>query len=803
MRLPMVRQALGLVSVALFLLNVAMANADASKESVVELPGGVELDEVNFERHVTSLFGRLGCNSAACHGSFDGKGGFRLSLFGQSPEMDYAAVLDKGGSGRVNVPAPDESLLLAKPSGREEHGGGVRMQPDSWEYKLLRQWIAAGAQRTAGGAALLKLSIDPSEIPSLEVGQKARVRVLADFANGQQQDVTPFVEFRIRNEDIVSTDGIGELLTRKAGDTSLIVSYRGTFQGIPVIVPEPATELTADPPEASHWIDEEVNERIVRLRLATSPRAGDAEFLRRVSLDVIGIVPTPAEVREFLADSDPHKRAKTIDSLLVHPRRAACWATKMCDVTALNVDQLGAPDELRPKRAKMWHDWFRQRFTENMPYDKIVEGVLCATSRHGKPIEAWIDDEIALEQSATASFETNYRDRPGLDLFWRRSGPQGPLPVEDLAELTATAFLGLRLHCARCHQHPYDHWTQQDFAGYANIFARVEFGSSTDLRIATLARLDERRKAKQEGNSLPEFPRLQELFLRHRSRPLIDSVSETGAAPKAPSGPLLFDEQDPRRALLRWLIRSDNPYFAANCVNRIWARLLGTGLVEPVDGFSSTNPATHPRLLQRLSQEFVDSGFDIRHIERLILMSQAYQRSSEILGNNVSDRHNYARKMVRPLLAEVLIDSLNAALETTDSFGTDVPQFSQAIELAPNRLSDPTFDELFRILGRGDRKSLCDCNRANSPTIRQPLFLMSDPRVLEKIRNGRLARLVEGNSSDQQIVDEFYLALLSREPDADEREFALQHVTDGVHRVEGLADIVWALVNSCEFVTNH
>jgi hypothetical protein len=801
MRFSISRLSLGLVIVAAFARSVAAVDVEPSKGGVVELPGGIELAEVDFEQHVTSVLGRLGCNSAACHGAFDGKGGFQLSLFGQSPDKDYAAV--SAGSGRVDVANPEESLLLAKPSGREDHGGGLKLPAASWEYKLLHRWIAAGAKRGSGNGALLKLAVDPADIPPLEVGQSARVRVVADFANGQKQDVTPFVEFRVRNEDIVSADAAGNLVARTAGDTSLIVSYRGTFLGIPVIVPHTASESPPAPPAAAHWIDEEVNSRLVRLRLATSPHADDAQFLRRVSLDVIGIVPTPEEVRAFLADNDPDKRAKKIDALLAHPRRAALWATKMCDVTSLNIDQLGAPEQLRSKRAKMWHDWFRKRFAQNMPYDQIVEGVLCATSRRGQSIDTWISDELALEQSAHAGFETDYANRASLDLFWRRLGPQGPLPVEDLAELTAAAFLGLRLHCARCHQHPYDHWTQEDFAGYANIFSRVEFGSSTDLRLATVAQLEQRRRAKQAGNPLPEFPRLQEVFLSHHGRQLIDAVQKGDAPAKAPGGPLLSGEDDSRVALFRWMTRPDNPYFAANFVNRIWARYFGAGLVEPVDGFSSANPATHPRLLERLSKEFVDSGYDIQHIERLILSSQVYQRSSGLSGNNASDCHNHARATVRPLMAEVLIDSLNAGLEAKDQFGTDVPSSSQAIELAPNRFFDPALGELLRILGRGDRKALCECNRAASPTIRQPLLLMSDSRVLDKIKGGRLARLIEQKATDDQIVNEFYLALLSREPDADEREFAVKHVAGSIDRVEGLADIVWALVNSREFTTNH
>lgn len=781
------------------------AEAAELNQRAVSLPDGAELVEVDFERHVAGLFSRLGCNAAACHGSFQGKGGFRLSLFGQSPALDHAAVLGGEGTTRVDMKAPEESLLLAKPSGREPHEGGLRLPSNSWEYQLIRKWIESGARRIAGRGKVEKLRIEPAELPPFTIGQTIRLNVIAEFANGDRQDVTAFSEFRCRNDAIAVTDSTGHIAAKSSGDTSVVISYCGSFLGVPIIVPYPKLESITASSITHNWIDDEVNARLASLNLIPSPPTDNAEFLRRLTIDVIGQPPTPTEVLRFLSDTDPNKRSIRIDALLSHPRRAAYWATRMCDITACNVDHLGGLEELRPKRAKMWHDWFRKRFTENQSYDQIVYGILCASSRKGKdqPIDNWIDTEAALEKAAQASFETNYRDRPSLDYFWRRVGPNGPLPVEDLAELTATAFLGIRLHCARCHQHPYDHWTQHDFAGYANVFSRVEFGSSTQLRTAINERLEGRRKARQEGQNPPELPRIQEVFLSPIARPLIDSLTSTPCVPKAPGGPDLSDHEDAREALFHWLKRPDNPYFAANFVNRVWARYFGAGLVEPVDAFSASNPATHPRLLKRLSQEFIQSGYDIRQLERLILSSATYQRSARPTVQNAADHRNFAHASVRPLLAEVLIDTLNSALEATDQFGNDIPSGSQAIELAPNRFADPNVNELFRVLGRGDRKALCECNRAPGPSIRQPLFLMSDTRVNEKIKTGRLSRLLDQQANDDPIVTEFYLATLSRNPDADELEFARQHISTSGNRTEGLADIVWALINSREFSTNH
>jgi hypothetical protein len=754
--------------------------------------------EVDFDRHVASLFGRLGCNAASCHGSFQGKGGFRLSLFGQSPEFDFAAVDD----GRIDRDSPDESLLLVKPSGREKHGGGIRFRQNSWEYRLIRRWIAGGARRTGARGRVQSLTVEPGQLSPLTIGQTARIRVEASFASGDQEDVTAFTEFRSLDESVAETNPAGGITARGAGDTSIVISYRGQFASAAIIVPFSGGQRGTKH-AAGNLIDREIDAKLEKLNLAASPSVTDEEFLRRVTLDVLGILPSPAEILQFVDDPDPHKRVKLIDSFLVHPRRAALWATRMCDITGASIDTLEMPEALRPKRAKMWHDWFRRRFERNEPYDQIVRGVLCATSRDGQTIDAWIDDQVAGLITAEKSFSSDYAARDSLDLFWRRSGPQGQPAVEDIAELVATAFLGVRLHCARCHQHPYDRWTQQDFAAFAKVLSRVEFGASTELRTAMIERLEQRRQARRDGSKPPELPRLQEVFIANTPRRLDDAASAGSVAARALGGPEVADTGDPRLALHDWLVRPDNPFFARSFVNRVWAKYFGVGLYEPTDALSAANPPTHPQLLDRLAMEFVNSGYDVAQLERLILSSEAYQRSSRPNGNNAADQRNFSHARVRPLLAEALVDSINAALEASDNFGPDVPPGTQAIELAPSRFSEPAVNALFSILGRGSRKSACDCERASTPSLRQSLYLMSDARILSKVRGGRLARLLTENRPDEAIVEELYLATLSRRPDADEREFSLDHIASSNDRAEALTDIAWALVNTREFVTNH
>lgn len=791
------------VVVALAAWRAASAQESAGGGQPTKAP---EIQHVDFERHVAPLLSRLGCNAGACHGSFEGQGGFRLSLFGQSAAKDFAA-LSATGARRVVVDAPDESLMLAKPSRRVDHEGGLRLPADSWQYAVVRRWIANSAHYQPHSGDVRELVIEPQSLLQLAPGNSRQLTVTAEFADGTREDVTAFSELRSSDEAVAGVDADGRLTAAGPGSASVIASYLGSFAQASTMVPFPAAGTPNSRLAPANFIDEEINRQLDDLNLTSSPAATDHEFLRRATLDVLGTLPSVADVREFAANYDADKREQVIDRLLAHPRRAAVWASKMCDITACNVDTMEAPESLRPKRAKMWYDWFRRRFADNMRYDELARGVLCATSRGGEPLERWIKREAEREteqkHAGQASFDSDYADRGELDLYWRRMGPDGPLPVEDLAELTASAFLGLRLHCARCHHHPYDRWSQREFAGFAQILARVEFGSSTELRSEINRQLESRRRLRATGATYTPLPRLREVYVSAKGRPLIDAAAEASAPPAAPSGPIIDGSSDPRQAFADWLVQPENPFFARSFVNRVWAKYFGAGLVEPVDDMSASNPASHPALLTRLTAEFVKSGYDIAKLERLILSSNAYQRSACPSGNNAAYSRGFARAKVRPLPAETLIDALNAALETSDDFGPDVPAGSTAMEVAPNRLSDSRFNTVFRLLGRGDRRSLCDCDRAAGPSIRQPIFLMSDPLVLAKITQGRLARLMAAESNDRAILTELYLATLSRPPGEDELEFLQKQISNAPDRPATLADVLWALLNTREFSTNH
>jgi hypothetical protein len=754
-------------------------------------------DGVDFERHVVGLLGKSGCSAGACHGSFQGKGGLRLSLFGYEPEKDYLALTRGGGGRRVNAAEPDKSLVLLKATGQVPHGGGKRFAADSWQARALRDWIAAGARHAPGSGTATRLEVTPAEHVLAKPGDAAQLVVRAKFADGTEADVTRFCELRAKDDSVADVSPLGEVRAARTGDTAIVASYRGLTANARVFVPAPGAAPHPTIPEVN-FIDREVFAKLKRLNIVPSDLATDEEFLRRVTIDTTGGLPSPDEVRAFVADRDPKKREKLIDRLLSHPLHAALWATKMCDITACDVGAMdGTPDE-RGKRARMWHDWFRHRFATNVPYDKIARGVVTATSREGHALKTWIDAEI---DRSRAGGGTDYAKRETLDLFWRRFEGEEYFPLEKMAELSATAFLGVRLECAQCHRHPFDRWTQADYRAFANTFGRVRFDSSTELTAAVVDLLEERRKLPPEKLG-PPIPRLREVYLTERPRRLAHPETGADLKPKALGGSELSGE-DPRAALADWMTRPDNPFFARAFVNRVWAHYFGVGLIDPVDDLAASNPPSNERLLDALAADFVKSGFDVRKLERTILLSRTYQLSSTPNDTNRRDRTNFSRAYPRPLMAEAVLDVLNDALGTKEDFGTDAPAGARAVEVATNRVRAGYAARVFRVFGRPARTSTCDCERPPGPALPQTLFLMTDPGLLKKITDGRLAKLLAAKMSDAKIVDELFLATLSRLPDESEKAAALERVSVAPDREAGLTDVLWALVNTREFILNH
>jgi hypothetical protein len=785
----------GVISLSL----VIPASAGLGAPAAIELPNGKELNDVDFNRHVVPLLSRFGCNAAACHGSFQGRGGMQLSLFGHSPDMDFEAL-----SARIDADDPPASLALLKPTATLEHGGGVRFEKDSWPYRIVSRWIEQGGGNVSLRGESIELSVDPSSLVLSTNGAPAQLRVQASFGDDRTaEDVTPFCRFMSGDPGLAIVDERGSVTAVRSGATHIVAEYLGRFATVTVTVPfageQPVDEVA---PISSNPIDAIVHDKLNQLNLDVSPPADDYAFLRRVMLDVVGRLPSIDEIRDFTASDDANRREALVERLLQDDRHAALWATRFCDITRSTADLMEGPDELNVKRAQMWHDWFRVRVQRNVPYHEIVRGWLCGTSVGEQGVDAWIDSEAGLIRAAKNGFETDYAARDSCDLFWRRVSRDGLYPTQELAEVTATALVGMRIQCAQCHKHPYDRWTQADYRSYVNIFAGVQFGSSTELSRAVLARLEKRRSDAAKGASTEQLPRLQQVYFSEAAARLLGDLTTGAPLPPRPlGGPALDPASDPRDQLMHWLLTDGRRQFAAAFVNRVWAHYFGRGIVEPVDGFSSINPPSHPELLNLLADEFIESGYDIRRLERMILLSEAYQRSAQSAGNNAEDDRHFARAYVRPLMAEVAIDIVHQALGAPLSLGSDLPPSAAAIEIATDRPSDARTLAMLQTFGRSQRRSNCDCDRAEEPSLRQTLFLMSDASLMKAIDEGNLRKRLVRTSSKVEAVEILFLRVLSRKPTPDELQSALAALAGGDKRT--WSDLIWALVNTREFLTNH
>jgi len=506
----------------------------------------------------------------------------------------------------------------------------------------------------------------------------------------------------------------------------------------------------------------------------------------------------------------------------------------------------------------MWHDWFRKRIADNMPYDQIVKGVLCATSRDSQAPADWLKDVKAIETSVEKGFDRLYANRPGLDLFWRTGNP---VPLETLGEKTASAFLGIRLECAQCHKHPFDRWTQTDYRAHANIFGQVVVGVSPEARTVIDGENKTRGitvKTLRTGGISEVFVSSKVRALPHpdadRAGPVVKRKGEPSAPPPLPlaaqalGGPVIPIEigKDARLTLFEWLRSADNPYFARSFVNRIWGHYLGVGLVDPVDNFSLANPPSNEKLLDALAKDFVEHQYDIRRMERAVLNSRVYQLSSAMNETNRLDRNNYSHSFLRPLTAEVAVDVLNSALGVTEDFGPDAPPGSRAIEVGSSRITSRNAAFAFRLFGRPPRTSNCDCERATEPALPQTLYLMADQAVLDKLRTTaspprrtkgevaqalpqepRLAKLLKSGKPDNEVLDELFLATLCRFPTEAERQHFVAHRAQRknpvsapvpadaprkgkapekvvlTEREAAFVAALWALINTREFILNH
>jgi hypothetical protein len=696
---------------------------------------------VSFARQLVPALTKAGCNAGACHGTPTGKNGFRLSLRGYDLGLDHYSLTREFDGRRIDVQEPDNSLVLQKALGRLPHEGGRRFDRTSPLFPLLREWIAGGAPDDAMDAPRLTgLEIFPQDRLLDAPSDSQQLRVVAVEGDGVKRDVTHLARYSVNRESLARVGADGRVEKFKAGEVAVVAEYRGHMATALVTFLDPAPGFVWKPPPENNTIDTHVFAKLRRLRIEPSPLCTDAEFLRRASLDVLGKLPTPEQVRAFLADGDPHKRDRLIDRLLEEPEFAGWWALKW-------VDRLGCNQRFVGKLgAYKYHQWVRQQMAANVPEDEFVRSIL--TARGG-----------------------NYGNPPAG--FYRRL--RNP---EVRAEEVSQLFLGVRVQCARCHNHPGERWTQDDYQGLAAFFARLRY---------------------RDGPFFVQIYDKEETVYLTRQGELTHPRTGQVVAPRFLGGPeaTLAPGEDRLEALARWLTAPENPYFARAAVNRIWYHLFGRGIVDPVDDLRGTNPPCNEPLLEALAADFVRHGFDRKHLIRTVLRSRTYQLSASPTATNEADDVYFSHARVRLLPAEALLDAISAATESPEKF-PGLPPGTTAAALPDGEYKHP-FLEAF---GRPARAMACECERDTDTNFGQALQLVGSRTIQAKLHaeTGRVARLLRENRSDAEIVEELFLATLSRYPVAEEKQALLRRLQQAGDRRQVVEDILWALLNHKEFL---
>jgi hypothetical protein len=725
--------------------TVSVSAGDVTVRVSVTVTHAKQSMAVDFDRDVEPILARFGCNSGSCHGKQGGQNGFQLSMFGYDSDSDYNALTQEvRGGRRLFLPDPPQSLLLTKPTGENPHGGGKRLAKGGPEYDLLLRWIRSGTPRLQPDTpALVGLTVEPAE-RVLEYTETQQLLVTAKYADGSTRDVTRLAAYQSNESAIAAVDEHGFIKASKiTGDAAIMARFRDQIIVANVAVPLPGevpAEFYAKLPK-NNFIDELVWKKLELLRLQPSEPAGDLKYHRRVYVDIIGRLPSPTETRAFLADTSTDKRTKLVDRLLERPEFSDYWASKWVDLLRPNPYRAGIKATLN------FDFWIRDSFRKNKPYDQFVREILTAqgsTFRNGAV--------------------TLFRDRRTPD---------------ELTTIVSQLFLGVRLECAKCHHHPFEVYGQKDFYGFAAYFAKVgRKGRGVSPPIS--------------GSEETIFPKVTGSVKHPRTDEEMAPKPLFGKAPEIKEG------EDPRIAFASWVTSGENPFFVQVMANRVWADMMGRGLVEPVDDLRGTNPASNGPLLAALGDDFRDQGYDLKKLVRRIATSYVYSLSSLPNDRNVVDTRNYSRRYRQRLRAEVLLDAFNDITDTSESFAA-MPAGSRAMELWTHRIGNDFLDAF----GRPDPNQDPPCERTGDSSVVQVLHLMNSRNLYGKVTNdtSRAAKLAASDKTPAQIVEEIYLWVYARLPDDDEI-----HITTGLFEKEGITrrqateDLLWALLNTPEFV---
>ena len=692
----------------------------------------------HFENDIEPLLSRYGCNSSGCHGKAEGQGGFKLSVFAFDPGADFSSLVKEARGRRVNSAAPDESLLLRKASGTTPHGGGTRLKTDSKDYAALRDWIALGMPLGDPDAPkLVAIRVEPTE---LVLGTKSnqQLKVFAKYSDGREADVTEHARFQVNHEGLAGVTALGLVTTSDtAGEVAVMAAYMGEVGLFRALVPRRGPAVDSEKTPEFNFIDGLVGKKLAKLNIAPSGLCDDSEFLRRVTLDLSGSLPTPEDVRTFLADKATDKRAKRVGELLNRSAFADLMAKRWADILRVDRQALGH------ERAYAYYRWIRESFAANEPFDEFARELVTA--------------EGPLKEVPAANF-FKVVTKPG-----------------EMASTLSQVFLGVRIACAECHHHPADRWTQTDYTGMVSFFTPL----------ATRGKASEEALL-NSGEPISKHPRTGDSVF---SYPL------GTAMPKAnPIG-------DRRLVLAAWMTDAKNPFFARNAANRVWAMLLGRGLVEPVDDVRATNPPSNPELLDGLAAFLVEKKYDLRALVRVICASRTYQTSSAPNATNEKDELNFSRALFKRPDAEVLLDMLAQVTGFTERY-PGMPAGTKAVQLWDSKAKH----EFLRLFGRPQRATACECERNTEPSTGQVLNLLNSPELQSKLSHetGTVAKLVKASADNAELIEELYLRMYSRYPTAKESEALAAHLAKKLgDRRKAAEDLAWAMLNSLEFQFNH
>lgn len=728
--------------------QVRIVQGDQSQTVTIRVSGQKSIRPVSFEHETLPALAKAGCSGGACHGSPHGKGEFRLSLFGFEPEFDRMSLVRDSRSRRVNTINPAESLLLQKPTMQIPHAGGRRLMPGDHLYELLHDWIGAGCPADSPEAACIGIEVYPSVNRVLRFpANHQQFTVHAMFDDGSVRDVTHLSQFTLSDPSIAEASTSGLITGLDRGETAVIVRYLEFIETPLLTFVRDVDDFVWSNPPAFNYIDEKVDRKLNQLQYLPSGVCSDEIFVRRVYLDVLGTIPTLSETDRFLADASPDKRQRLIDNLLERPEYALFWAQKWGDLLRVSRKQIGLSSVFK------YSQWIQAAIASNMPYDHFAREILTASG------------------STITTPAGNYY-RTSADTL-------------DAMESTAQLFLGTRIQCAKCHNHPFERWTQSNYYGLAAFFNRVErHRTDNPEEVILWTKSSGEVHHPTDGRAM---------------KPWVPSTGELDVPTAA----------DRRITLTNWLTAPDNPFFARVEVNRIFSHVMGRGIVEPFDDFRDSNPPANAELLDALAQDFVDHNFDRKHMLRTILNSRTYQADSRPNQFNRGDNKYFSHYMPRQLTAEQLVDSLGQvvgrrkqfALVAADTKATWLP----APDLQPHDRSKLGEIDFLKVFGQPERQSVCECDRGDDSSLGQALELLNGSFINRLLtdENNRLHLGIRNSRPREEVIVELYRLALSRYPSESELNHSLAYMESHADKTKALEDICWAILNKDEFLFQH